>query len=151
NHSCLPKEEAILRRASRFISSTCLWSALLCHINVGESAEVGRAKAADQNAAATAAPKSARQLYSAGRELYWQEPYSDAVAAFESAIAAPGDLSPADRNRLEDYLKRARGKAGAAAANEVVARGQSADQPPSVEASKVSSHQKHEMAKALLA
>src|SRR5262249_17108137 len=65
NPPCLPKEEPILRRASRFISSTCLWSALLCHINVGESAEVGRAKAADQNAAATAAPKSARQLYSA--------------------------------------------------------------------------------------
>ena len=110
NPAYSPKEVATLPTATGIIASICLLTILFCSVNAGAAGELGKARAADQDAALKASPKSARQLYSAGRELYWQERYPEAIEVFESAAAAPGELGPSDRKRLEDYLKRARMK-----------------------------------------
>src|SRR5262245_18067359 len=106
-----PGLTATLRGRLGFIAATCLLTALMCLVKGSHAAEPGRARAVSgQNAGAKVAGKSARQLYSAGCELCCQERYAAALATFESAVAAEGDLSPSERNRLEDYLKRARMK-----------------------------------------
>ncbi|HEV3445624.1 MAG TPA: hypothetical protein VG099_13335, partial [Gemmataceae bacterium] len=77
------------------------------------------------------AGKPARQLFDEGREHYLRGRYAEAVAALEAAAASRGDLSASDRDRLQKYLELARSKSGSgSAADEVVARAQSADQPP---------------------
>jgi general secretion pathway protein D len=116
-----------LRKA--FVAWTGLLTALLCQVSLGEAAEPARTRDADE-APASAGPGSARQLYTSGRELYLQERYAEAVSTFEAAASRESDLTDAERERLQNYLKRARVKSGSAdPATDVVARGQSDDQP----------------------
>ena len=124
-----------MRRVLGIVARTGLWTGLCLPVasgmlNLGMLSRGTAAEIVTQTAgqaAAAAAPQSARQQYSAGRELYWQERYPEAVTAFEAAVAAEAELPAAERARLHDYLGRARTKAGTgAAARDVVARGQSA-------------------------
>jgi general secretion pathway protein D len=131
-----------LRKAFEYVAWTGLLTALLGPVNLGEAAEPVRARVSDE-ASATAGTGSARQLYTAGRELYLQERYAEAVSAFEAAASGESDLNDAEQERLQNYLRRARVKAGSAVpAADVVARGQSDDQPaaaPAVRPSKAPS------------
>ncbi|MGE5191194.1 MAG: hypothetical protein ACM3U2_01750, partial [Deltaproteobacteria bacterium] len=129
NHSHSPQENATWRRVMGWVARTVLLTVLWLPVKPGTAGEIGTDGAGKDSVAS--APASARQFYSAGRELYWQERYPEAVKAFESAAALEADLPASERARLHDYLGRARAKAGAAApAADVVARGQSAGQDP---------------------
>src|SRR5262245_48148307 len=111
SHSYSPKEEATLRKAFEYVAWTGLLTALLCPVSLGEAGEPVRARVSDE-ASATAAAGSARQFYTAGRELYLQERYAEAVSAFEAATSGESDLNDAEQERLQNYLRRARVKAG---------------------------------------
>src|SRR5438477_6844869 len=108
NPTCSQKEDATLPRVFGFVACISLLIAVLWWVNLGETAEPVRTQSAENDADANAAPKTAKQLYSKGRELYWQEQYAEAASALEAARSIAAELPDADRSRLEHYLKLAR-------------------------------------------
>ena len=130
-----------MRRVLGFVAWTGLLTAGLLWVSPGETAELSPGPLPAKTARSRPRPaetarvsetvrraKTARQLYSTGRELYWQARYGEALAAFEAAATAAGDLSPSDRDRLQEFVQRARAKTGAGEGSKgVVARGQSDD------------------------
>jgi len=132
NHTYRPKEEATLRRVLGSVAWTGLVTAGLLWAGPGQAAEAVRTRPVETGSEPAAAPQTARQYYSAGRELYWQARYGEAVAAFEAAARAEtragGDLTPAERDRMQEFVQRARAKAPGESPRGVVVRGQSDDE-----------------------